>query len=194
MRYRAMLVAAVMGAVLALGGPPSAQWGAAAIRKPPSQPASRPVLTEKELAEIKVQLLSDNPGTRAAALNRLWGQKLADSFIEPVGKLADDPDPKVRRNVAIILSTSWIELQRPNNPAAIAILVRMAGDADADVRYAAVYYGLSRVEKKSDEVIAALISVAMKEPMRDDLRGPGGVGAGGDGWQAAAACAVAPHG
>jgi len=76
-----------------------------------------------------------------------------------MAQLAQDSDSKVREQVAILVGSCWILEAKPQNAKAIEVMLRLSKDKDLGVRNAAVYYGLSVVKNKSDEVIKRLVDM-----------------------------------
>src|SRR5262249_22320448 len=68
-----------------------------------------------------------------------------DSFVAAFNACAADDDPQVRRRVAVIAGERWIWSAPAQNHEAIDLELRLANDADREVRYNAVYHGLSTV-------------------------------------------------
>lgn len=137
----------------------------AATTQPASQ--SQPVAVDPQrLAELKAQLVRGDSKARQTATGQIIGDTkvlfaMDDSFIEALAAAGKDPDAAVRKEVARITGSRWIWGAKPQHPQAIAMELELAGDADAEVRYTAVYFGLSTVERKSEEVVGKLMSVAM---------------------------------
>jgi serine/threonine protein kinase/protocatechuate 3,4-dioxygenase beta subunit len=87
---------------------------------------------------------------------------LDDSFLEVLEKCAEDKDPTVRRIATIIIGNRWIwkatDLQSER---AIDLMMKLSKDPDRDIRYNAVYYGLSVVRDKRDGVVRRLLEIGM---------------------------------
>ncbi len=86
-----------------------------------------------------------------------------DSFISEFSRCATDEDPEVRRLVATIAGSRWVWETPEQNPEAIELMLKLSQDQVRDVRYNAVYYGLSTVRNKSDAVIRRLLELAMED-------------------------------
>ncbi len=116
------------------------------------------------LPQFKGALKSGDTAAREAILTdirreRLW-RILDDSFLDAFAECARDPDPGVRKETATIVGTRWIWGQTAQNPQAIALMLELSKDPAA--RYNAIYYGLSVVRPKSDDVIRRLVDLAME--------------------------------
>ena len=90
-----------------------------------------------------------------------------ETYLPAFKACASDPDDLVRSMTAKMLGAYYIAGKETANPEAIALLVALARDKSAMVRYNAVYYGLSVLEEKPREVIELLIDTAKED--RDTL-------------------------
>lgn len=82
------------------------------------------------------------------------------SFMPGFKACADDPATPVRSVAARIMGQNLVAgLDKPN-PEAVALLMKLATDESADVRFNAVYHGLAQLNTKSNEIIALLLDVA----------------------------------
>ena len=75
----------------------------------------------------------------------------------------EDKDEKTRKMVAIDVGEEWVWRQDVQKPKAIELLLRLARDDAREVRYAAVYYGLSTVRNKDGKVVRRLLEIAFKD-------------------------------
>lgn len=92
---------------------------------------------------------------------RLWDE----SFVEPLARLARDPDHLIRRGVIIRSGLHWVwrgSDQPGPPPGVIDMMLRASRDEHPEVRYNAVYYGLSvihprppRVTRRINEMLEA---------------------------------------
>jgi C-terminal processing protease CtpA/Prc len=89
----------------------------------------------------------------------LW---VRDSVAPQFARFADDPDRKVRDELAQSIGDRRIWRADPQSPDAIALELRLARDPDFRVRYDALYYGLARIRgKKGEEVVRALLDFGL---------------------------------
>ena len=120
-----------------------------------------------DLPRIHQVLSEGSSEERKQQLNEIIGQRLAlimdDSFLRAFAQCASDPDPRVRRLAAIIVGENWIWYAGEENPRAAQLLVFLTRDPDHEVRYAAVYHGLSRVKEKDENLIRLLVEMALRE-------------------------------
>jgi len=119
----------------------------------------------RQLPEIKQTLLNDDSKSRLAELRRIEEHRLYlvldESFFPAFQKCAEDKDSKVRRTTAIVLGRHWIWGARLQSAEAIKIMLQLSKDDDPEVKHKAVYYGLSVVRDKNDEILKRLVDIAM---------------------------------
>jgi len=98
-----------------------------------------------------------------------WVEILDDSFVPVLQSVAADPDPQVRREVAGLAGYRWLWVPPavPQDPNVIALMLQLSADSDREVRYNAVYYGLSVVRGKSEPVVRRLIRLAATDADND---------------------------
>ncbi|HEY5653869.1 MAG TPA: hypothetical protein VIR63_05840 [Pontiella sp.] len=82
------------------------------------------------------------------------------SFLPGFKVCSEDTAAPVRSITAKLLGTHFIKEKENPNKEAVALLIELAKDTAADVRYNAVYHGLSHLQEKPDEVIELLIDIA----------------------------------
>lgn len=115
-----------------------------------------------ELPEIKRTLLEGSSKERWDVIVKIFRERITlimdDSFIPAFAACARDENPDIRQNVAKLVGEDWIWHATEQSPAAIALLLEMTRDPDRQVRYDAVYHGLSTVRSKSDELIRRLVT------------------------------------
>ena len=120
-----------------------------------------------ELPKIKETLKDGDSAARRDLLRLLMRERIAlimdDSFIEAFSAAATDPEPRVRNDVARIVGGRWVWSAKEQNPDAIELMLRLSEDEDREVRYNAVYYGLSTVRKKSSKVVRRLLEMAFAD-------------------------------
>jgi len=113
---------------------------------------------------IQEMLVMGQSGMKLHSLAMLTQGKakggIDDSFLPGFTVCADDPATPVRSVTARLVGEHLVAGKENPNPEAIALLKKLAKDNSADVRYSAVYHGLSQINTKSDEVIELLIDVA----------------------------------
>lgn len=86
-----------------------------------------------------------------------------DSYLPGLKVCAEDPALPLRSVTAQILGQYFIQGKEKPNPEALALLIKLARDKSSYVRYNAVYYGLSQIKNKSDDIINLLIDIASKD-------------------------------
>ncbi len=118
-----------------------------------------------KLPDFKETLLNGNSQARRETLNTIMQNQLTplldDSFLSAMAAAATDPDRKVRNDVARTAGGRWIWHAQEQNTNAIALMLKLTSDTDREVRYNAVYYGLSVVLDKSEAVVRRLIEMAL---------------------------------
>lgn len=83
-----------------------------------------------------------------------------ESFMPGFKVCAEDKATPVRSVAARIMGQNLVAgLDKPNEEA-VALLMELAKDESADVRFNAVYHGLTQLNHKSDEVVVLLLNVA----------------------------------
>lgn len=83
-----------------------------------------------------------------------------ESFLPGLTVCSKDSATPVRAVAAQMLGKHFVAGKDKPNPEAVALLMKLAQDESADVRYNAVYHGLTQIPNKSDEVIELLIDIA----------------------------------
>lgn len=127
-----------------------------------------------ELPGIRAALRGGTSAERRAALDRLWETRLI--LIMDRASLADfeaaalDPDASVRRDVVRITAGEWIWGTADQDGRTIDLALRMSRDEDPQVRYDAVYYGLSTVRESRRDVVERMLEM-LAEPEVMDLSG-----------------------
>lgn len=86
--------------------------------------------------------------------------KIDESFIPGFKACAEDPATPVRSVAARIMGENLVAGLDTPNPEAVELLKKLSKDESADVRFSAVYHGLSQLKVKSDDVVALLLEVA----------------------------------
>jgi hypothetical protein len=83
-----------------------------------------------------------------------------ESFLPGFKACSEDTATPVRSVAARIMGQNLIQGMEEPNPEAIELLMKLAQDESADVRFNAVYHGLAQLDEKSDEIVALLLDVA----------------------------------
>jgi len=127
-----------------------------------------------EIPGIRQALREGSSTERRAALDRLWETSLI--MIMDRSSFADfeaaskDADAGVRRDVVRIIGGEWIWRGAEQHDPSIDLMLRMSRDADAQVRYDSVYYGLSTIRNSRRDVVGRLLEM-LNEPPNSDLYG-----------------------
>jgi hypothetical protein len=87
-----------------------------------------------------------------------------ESFLPGFKACSKDPALPVRTVTALLVGKHFLQGQENPNPEALAIAIEMARDEVSDVRFNAVYYGLSQLPEKSDDILNLLIDIASSHP------------------------------
>jgi len=83
-----------------------------------------------------------------------------ESFLPGFKVCAEDATVPLRSIAAQQIGKNFIQGNESPNLEAVALLIQLSKDESEDVRYNSVYYGLSQMSKKSDEILNRLIDVA----------------------------------
>lgn len=116
------------------------------------------------LPELREQLLKGDTQARQQALKVMNQGAMAlidDTFAEPFAAAAQDPDPKLRAEVARMAGNALIWSAGTQNPPTIELMLRLSRDEDREVRNRAIYFGLSTVREKNEAVLRRLIELAL---------------------------------
>jgi hypothetical protein len=120
-----------------------------------------------QLPQLRETLRTGDSETRSQALTTIQRNQIVpildDLFLPALQAAAADPDRRVRNEVARIAGARWVWSAQKQDPNAIALMLRLASDSDREVRYNAVYYGLSVVRDKSEPVIRQLVDLALAD-------------------------------
>ncbi|MHC4378916.1 MAG: HEAT repeat domain-containing protein, partial [Planctomycetota bacterium] len=85
-----------------------------------------------------------------------------DDAIEVFSVCADDPDPKVRREVARLAGNHWVWMRVEEPASAVDLMMKLSADPDPQVRYDAVYYGLSTVDSGREDVPKRMVEMLIE--------------------------------
>ncbi len=120
-----------------------------------------------QLPEIKEALLSGDTIKRKEILKLIRAKRLTlimdDSFLNAFAACAKDPDATVRNSTVKLIGGYWIWRAKSQNPDAIELVLTLSKDKNREVRYNSVYYGLSTVREKDEEVIRRLLEMAFTD-------------------------------
>ncbi|MBP8304839.1 MAG: M48 family metalloprotease, partial [Phycisphaerae bacterium] len=120
-----------------------------------------------QMPQLREQLLTGDSAARRKAFGVIAGNGLTglmdDTFLEAMEACAKDPDRRVRNEVARTAGGRWVWNAQEHSPRAVALMRVLAADEDRDVRYNAVYFGLSTVRQKDQAVIGQLVDMALKD-------------------------------
>lgn len=120
-----------------------------------------------QMPALREQLLTGNSRTRRTVLDQINRSGLTglmdDSFLEALIACGEDPDHRVRSAIPRMVGNGWIWGSDPQKPEAIALAMSLSRDEVRDIRYNAVYFGLSTVRDKSEAVIERLIDMALAD-------------------------------
>jgi hypothetical protein len=83
-----------------------------------------------------------------------------ESFLPGLRVCSDDSALPVRSVTAQLLGQYFVQGKENPNPEAVELLIKLSKDDSPDVRYKAVYHGLTQIENKSDETLIRLIDIA----------------------------------
>lgn len=121
------------------------------------------------LEEIRQTLLTGDSKARREAFDLIERNRINlimdETFIPAFAASATDPDSDVRRSATIITGSTWIWHSGKQSPAAIDLMMRLSRDNDRDVRYNALYYGLSTIRARSDAVIERMLELLFLDGM-----------------------------
>ncbi len=119
------------------------------------------------LKALTMTLRTGDSSERLAVLNLIEEAHIArimnEAHISTFYLCSLDKDPEVRKKVARIVGTRWVWAAPKQDPAAIDLLLAMTEDTDREVRYNAVYFGLSTVKYKKTDVLRRLLEIAFKD-------------------------------
>ncbi|RKX46102.1 MAG: hypothetical protein DRP64_03725 [Verrucomicrobia bacterium] len=84
-----------------------------------------------------------------------------ESFLPGFKVCSEDSATPVRSVTARLLGQHFVEGKETPNPEAVSLLIKLGQDESSDVRYSAVYHGLTQIQNKSPETVELLIDVAV---------------------------------
>lgn len=89
--------------------------------------------------------------------------QIDESYLPGLNACAQDNSPAIRSMAAKVLGIQYVQEKDTPNPAALDLLLALTEDPSADVRFNAIYYGLSQIKNKSPEDAELLIDFAAQE-------------------------------
>ena len=129
-------------------------------------------LYAKQLPELLLRLREGSSAERRETLELFKTESLLlitpDDAIEIFSVCADDPDPKVRREVARLAGNHWVWRRIEEPASAVDLMMKLSADPDPKVRYDAVYYGLSTVDSGREDVPKRMVELLI-EGVESDL-------------------------
>ncbi len=90
--------------------------------------------------------------------------EIDESYLPGLKVCSEDAALPLRSISAQILGRFYVQGQEAPNPEAVDLLIKLAKDESADVRFNAVYHGLSQIQNKSDTILNLLIDIASTHP------------------------------
>lgn len=119
------------------------------------------------LPEIKEVLLTGDSEARRKTMELIRKDRIElimdDSFIGAFAACAEDYDPDVREDVAVVVGDHWVRWATPQNADAIELMLRLSKDVSPQVRHTAWYYGLTMVRKTSDAVDRRIVEMIFED-------------------------------
>ena len=86
-----------------------------------------------------------------------------ESFLPGFTVCSEDSALPLRSVTARLLGRYFIQGKESPNPEAVGLLIKLSTDDSSDVRYNAVYHGLTQIDDKSDAMLNLLIDIAMTD-------------------------------
>jgi hypothetical protein len=123
-------------------------------------------LYAKQLPDLLLLLREGSSAERRETLDLFRAESLMlitpDDAIEVFSVCADDPDPKVRREVARLAGNHWVWMRVEEPASAVDLMMKLSADPDPQVRYDAVYYGLSTVDSGREDVPKRMVEMLIE--------------------------------
>lgn len=149
--------------------PPQPERFADIKAKAGAEIAARKAAHARLMPEFARELREGDSKRRQAVMHRMYTtphlfNDLDESILDALIVAADDPEQRVRWELARFVGNRWVWSVPPGeqqNPKAIQLAMKMSKDADPEVRHFAVYFGLSTVIDPSDEVIRTMLHNAI---------------------------------
>ena len=128
-------------------------------------PATTNAPTGPKTISIQEMLVAGSSGMRLHSLAMITQGKVKggvdESFLPGFKICAEDPATPVRSVAARIMGQKLVAGLDEPNPEAVALLMKLAQDESSDVRYSAVYHGLTQIKNKSRENVELLLDIAL---------------------------------
>ena len=127
---------------------------------------------KKEMEERKqafFKMSDDERRQKIRGMNFLFGVggenvEEDNKILDILAKYTKDSDAMVRRQLADEASNMYIwSTKGEQNPKAIAMALELGRDSDWEVRQKAIYFGLSTIRNKSEEVVRTLLDIAYQD-------------------------------
>lgn len=142
----------------------------------PAHPSNNAPARVKSSITVQEMLISGPPQLKMHSLAMLTQGSVHgtvdESYLPGLKACSQDASAPIRSISARLLGKYFIEGKEEPNAEAIALLNALARDESADVRYTAVYYGLSQMKNQTPENAELLIDIAAenrKETLQDRI-------------------------
>lgn len=118
-----------------------------------------------KMPEYKEKLLKGDSKTRMKTLRDMPMYLADDSFVEAMLACAEDPDSGVRAELARSAGGHWVWSPKDGvqNKEIIRMMLKLGRDENRQVRYNAVYFGLSTVQEKTEPIVRFLLELALND-------------------------------
>jgi len=83
-----------------------------------------------------------------------------ESFMPGFKVCAEDPAIPIRSVCARIIGQHMVAGKDNPNPEAVALLIKLAKDESKDVRFSAIYHGLTQMKTLPDDIVELLVEIA----------------------------------
>jgi hypothetical protein len=128
------------------------------------------------LEEFRESLTDGDSPARKTTLALIQRERIElimdETFIDAFRAASGDPDPGVRNAIAVIAGGRWIWGNTNQPSEAINLMMRLARDPDRGVRYNAMYYGLSTLRDRNDDVVERMLEMTFQDGLDNmDFRG-----------------------
>lgn len=144
-------------------------WSTARAKKRASE------IYSGRLEEFRDGLVKGDSAKRRETIDTIQRESIAlimdDTFISAFAEAAKDHDEDIRRFVAVTVGSRWIWHGGEQAKAAIDLMVNLSRDESPQVRYAAVYFGLSTIRNYDKEVVDRLLEIVRQDARDGSLRG-----------------------
>jgi hypothetical protein len=128
-------------------------------------------LYAKQLPDLLLVLREGGSAERLETLRLFQSESLMlitpDDAIEVFSVCANDADPRVRREVARLAGNHWVWMRVEEPASAVDLMMKLSADPDPQVRYDAVYYGLSTVDADREDVTRRMVELLLDGPQSD---------------------------